>query len=655
MAIAVPFTFTVVFREFPEDAMSIQQAGTKNRCKNISQVRRKATNWKTASKFNVPLGAADLMEYVMAKMIPEQPFFDEIRRSSAEDKIFRLFRDAPDTDDWIVLHSYRVVSNEIETEIDFVVLAPELGIFGIEVKGGVVRRECGEWFSTDRYGYKHSIKDPFKQASAGIHALMNSRMCNFVIGYGVMFPDVKFDLRGKEIAPWQIFDKQNNDDVSTFIKGLSEKANRKKPNKKEVQLFAEILRGDIEPKLNDLIEIAERGLILLTEKQKEVLDRLKYNERIVIEGPAGTGKTILAIEAAKRAAKQGLKTAIFCYNTLVMKWIKEEVKSEVNITVNTIHDFMVNHIKLNGVSFEYEGRNFIEDWEIIKEAGILWNQEIEPWPKELYSKGVFWEKDIPQKMLEVLKCNPVEFDKIILDEAQDLVKGDYLAIIDKLLKGGLSKGTWIAFADFYQDVIRREYDPETARNILSSNGSPAFYSLDENCRNTIEIGKQIERLMKFDLKYKFAEIACPEVRFESWPENRKELQAGKLNEILKELVERDGIARKDIVVLLAQTNLTSDSGSLSSEKAKSELKDFTLKPYGTETSDEIAFTSIGKFKGMESPVVILLDIDSYRKNDAVINLMYVGLSRARDFLIVLESEEARMERMEINPINVKKC
>jgi ATP-dependent exoDNAse (exonuclease V) alpha subunit len=38
-------------------------------------------------------------------------------------------------------------------------------------------------------------------------------------------------------------------------------------------------------------------------------------------------------------------------------------------------------------------------------------------------------------------------------------------------------------------------------------------------------------------------------------------------------------------------------------------------------------------------------VDSYRENDEIRSLMYVGLSRARDYLIVLESEKAKKERL----------
>ena len=577
----------------------------------------------------------------MATMIPEKPFSENVRKSPAEGRVFELFKNAPD--DWIVLHSYRVITGDTNTEIDFVVLAPGLGIFGIEVKGGAIGRDNVGWYHMREGRKKYDDTDPFKQAENGIRGIMNNyinRMWrDLAFGYGVMFPDINFNITGIEVDQCQIFDKKNNDNVVEFIERLSEKAHYKKPSQMEVLQIADLLRGNIKPELNDLIEIAEKGLIRLTKDQINVLDLLKGNTRILIEGSAGTGKTILAIEAAKRAAKQGKKVAIFCYNMLIAEWIKKQVESEVNIVANTIHDFMISHIKLSGFSFAHEGRNFFEDWETIKKNQKNWTWELDPWPKGMYDGSDFWERCIPQKMIEALGNNSIEFDKIILDEAQDLIKGDYLDVIDKLLKGGLLEGSWIMFADFNQDVIRIENTPEKAKNIIRHRGEYTECSLRENCRNTIAIGKQIEMLMGFDIKYRFTDIDCPEVRFELWPENKKELQTSKLAEILKELIDRNGIDRKEIVILL-RTNK-----SLLSESARSKLRGFTFNPYGTENPGEIAFTTARRFKGMESPVVILMDVDSYGKeNDNVKNMMYVGLSRARSLLIVLESKKAKEER-----------
>ena len=74
-------------------------------------------------------------------------------KSSAERKIFEWFRNAPGTGQWIVLHSLGITTHNkvIYGETDFLVIAPNLGIFALEVKGGRVRRENGIWYFTDRY------------------------------------------------------------------------------------------------------------------------------------------------------------------------------------------------------------------------------------------------------------------------------------------------------------------------------------------------------------------------------------------------------------------------------------------------------------------------------------------------------------------------
>jgi superfamily II DNA or RNA helicase len=52
----------------------------------------------------------------------------------------------------------------------------------------------------------------------------------------------------------------------------------------------------------------------LTENQYEILDNLDGNQRLLITGGAGTGKTLLAIEAAKRLSAQGLRVLVTCFN-----------------------------------------------------------------------------------------------------------------------------------------------------------------------------------------------------------------------------------------------------------------------------------------------------------------------------------------------------
>jgi superfamily I DNA/RNA helicase len=60
----------------------------------------------------------------------------------------------------------------------------------------------------------------------------------------------------------------------------------------------------------------------------------------------------------------------------------------------------------------------------------------------------------------------------------------------------------------------------------------------------------------------------------------------------------------------------------------------------TTTQSAVRFSTIHSFKGLESPVVILVDIDRI-EGDEPQSLLYVAMSRARSLLILMISERAR--------------
>ncbi len=160
----------------------------------------------------------------MAIMIPSV-ISPEVK-SNAERKIFEWFQNAPGTDKWIVLHSLGIATHNkvIYGETDFLVLAPKLGIFALEVKGGRVRRENGIWYFTNRYGKTNSkVRGPFDQARDGIFSIVDAmkkridiehrHIENVLFGYGVMFPDIEFTSTGIEEEQWQVFDSRDGVNV----------------------------------------------------------------------------------------------------------------------------------------------------------------------------------------------------------------------------------------------------------------------------------------------------------------------------------------------------------------------------------------------------------------------------------------------------------
>src|SRR5207247_5440912 len=98
------------------------------------------------------------------------------------------------------------------------------------------------------------------------------------------------------------------------------------------------------------VEMAEeeRELLRLTEQQYYILDMLDRHPRAAIAGCAGSGKTFLAAEKARRLAQQGFRVLVLCFNRLLAQYLRRGLADVDEIDV-----------------FSFDGLCY----EIIREAG----------------------------------------------------------------------------------------------------------------------------------------------------------------------------------------------------------------------------------------------------------------------------------------------
>lgn len=317
----------------------------------------------------------------MAMMIPSV-LSPEIR-STAERHVFEWFQTAREAEDWIVLHSLGISNHKtkIYGETDFVVLAPGLGMFVLEVKGGRVRRENGIWSYTDRFNnVTQKTRGPFEQAWEGVFSIVealkqrlngtHSYLENMFFGIGVMFPDIEYEAVGVDEDPGQVFDANDGQNVIGFIRRISECAKKKwvehygTLNGREflsvddVRYIATLLRGDFDKvvSLKTKLRMADDELISLTKEQYQCLDQLDDNPRCLIFGPAGTGKTLLAIEEAKKAVARGEKVALFCFNSMLAEWLNhafKKVPAELRPGyIGTFHKYMQSVVRVQNAAVE---------------------------------------------------------------------------------------------------------------------------------------------------------------------------------------------------------------------------------------------------------------------------------------------------------------
>lgn len=568
----------------------------------------------------------------MARMIP--PFYVD-NTPHGERRVFELLQNDPDTKDWVVLHSYGVSNHQSKrnAEIDMVVLVPMYGVLCLEIKGSKVSRREGVW----DYGYKTSTEGPFRQASTAMHAIREivghkDALCRKVLFWsGVLFTSQAFYEHSPEWHQWQFIDalELSRKPISKLIINMLECAHKhsaslkgssywydkeqSRPSGKNIQRLLQLMRGDFEAvtSFKEVLAHAESTIKNLTEEQYSVLDSLEDNHRILINGLAGTGKTVLAIEAARRASKKGASVIIVCFNRLLSEWISGELSKfskDADVAIKAVH--------IHGLMREIVGKTLP-----VKDS------------KE------YWQKELPEQALYKLwgSENAKKYDVLIVDEAQDILTDEYLDVLGELLAGGLAGGKWLIFGDFKnQDIYigSSECSKENITIQLAERAPQhAKHNLFVNCRNAEKIATTLALVCGLNPGYKktIQDFEGADVEPIFWKEDKDQLFI--LNKLIDELVPNFGF--NGVVVLSTRRDEVSCASKLR-ENRKTAL--YPLR--SIQGSDErVSYSTIHAFKGLEARAVIVTDITSL--NDEQRALLYVAMSRSRIRLVLLMHESCR--------------
>ncbi|MCX5056991.1 MULTISPECIES: nuclease-related domain-containing DEAD/DEAH box helicase [unclassified Streptomyces] len=565
----------------------------------------------------------------MARMIPSA-FDPEATPSPGEREVFQRLRDDPGTEGWVVLHSLGIANHprQIQGEADFVIIVPGKGLLVLEVKAHqqVRRLPSGEWRLG---GNRPTLRSPFQQADEAMHAVKEK-----LIGHGgglgavpmtsaVLFTHSRFAVSGPmEWRTWQAIDTValHSRPISTLIAGVLD-AHRAHltstptagwfnpasvaPDSGQTDRILEALRPSFEfaepPKLRR--QRMERETQAFTAQQYEVLDMIAANRRCLVRGAAGTGKTFVAVEAARRFAGSGLRVLLCCFNRQLGSWLKEETAGVDGITAAHFHSYM---------------------------SGLVPSAR----PAAIGGDDFFTE-ELPDLALEALFERDVPpFDVLVIDEAQDLMRESYLNVLDSSLRGGLSSGQWLAFGDFTRQAL---YDSDgEGMEALHGRmaGDPAVFMLRHNCRSVPDITFYVEATSDLDPGYagtlRPSNDRTAEHLWWADSDGQQRLLADRLTQLT-----REGFRPEDIVVLSPLRNEQSAAGNCQDPRWRNRLVTF-----GPQRPGAVRYGTVHAFKGLDSPAVILTDIASFgTARDQT--LFYVGASRARDELTVLMSQNAR--------------
>jgi hypothetical protein len=541
-------------------------------------------------------------------------------KSNAERNIFRLF-EASLSDSWTALHSLGIASHRIKpwAEIDFVLIGPP-GVLCIEVKGGRVRREDGEWVFTNARGEEtRKHEGPFAQVGGASAALYNFLRLGGVefrglLGKGVMFPDIEFAMTGPDIDLDIVYDLRDaSHSINRFLERIISKAAAQHPpaevtlNESRRRQIVDALRGDFDfrPSLRHTAQSVNQDLIALTTEQYRILDAMGENDRLLIRGAAGTGKTMLAVEEAHRASANGRRVLVSCFSRNLADFLSVRLSSYPSVHVDSIHRLMARFVHQADLTYRL------------------------PETADAY----FYEVALPdlcfEAMLNVSTFEP--FDTLIVDEGQDLMLDRYWDIFDALTVGGIAHGQIRVFYDPRQNLFCGSPDGIALR---LKNSFPAKCELSLNCRNT-QPTSVVGALVCGQTLGVTAKTDGPESVLEFFVDARDQQRRIRrlLSRLLSESVEPDQIT-------ILSRKQRPGSGVAVFEDCPAPIEDIT--EGGRASKGHISFCTVAGFKGLEADFVLLIDIDNLSDSEQQ-SILYAGVTRPRVLLAAFLSESVRID------------
>lgn len=423
---------------------------------------------------------------------------------------------------------------------------------------------------------------------------------------------------------------------------------------------------------SDLKQINGR-LFELTKEQYEVLEDVQdergdlRNDRVLIQGGAGTGKTMLALQLARLRHMVGDRVLLACHGGLIVDWLRVQLP---NITV-----LRPSGSQIELIFGEVPGwPNFVQEY--LRDVAQLDGQSERYELQSLYRERLqqYWRP----------------WDYLIVDELQYYVDKVAFDLLDLALQNGLIGGRWTMFGDFaFQDWLLGEPEsylmrsddrtvfardtPESVhplaylRALCHGTGSGKGWfeprPLKLNCRNAEPIAKASARIVGQDnVGVRASDVSGPAVTYRYW--NDFDRLHTLMGEACGEL-NREGIRPDQVVVLLGFIG-DHDLDALVRARGRAcgpwrlwvnwQLSEFD------ETTGEVRFLPTdelpappearhrlqvrghGEFIGMESDVVVLvLGVDDHGTQLPLSRrkFVYSCMTRAKAALIVLAQEGLR--------------
>jgi DNA replication protein DnaC len=576
----------------------------------------------------------------MVQMIPAQP---RSGANKSELSVFTAFEAIVDRPDWVVIHSLTLTDNlfSLHGEADFVVLVPGKGIVIIEAKSpNYAVYEGGDWHLDKTPKPDKSPLELLNKATAGIHRFLANRdLFHYVpIARLLWFTTLsRFQFENKtpgdmQFFEWELALSEDLEKPARAIERVLDEYFKSHKSRSDVTLDRDgfdlaAAKAASNALLNDfkMFQTPEDRYVERTgstrralAEQVALLDVVETNEHIYLDGAAGTGKSFMLLEAARNTARKGKKCLVTCWNVMMAEELRRELGPRANIDVYDLNTLMLEICGLQSNP---------------KNADTTWYQSV-----------------LPARALEVLEKKPHwgDYEAIFVDEFQDIVPNTtLLGLLFAISASKKATGAQLVFAgDKNQQIMRengRAINPfEVAKMLVPD---MVHVRLRTNCRTSPALATKVPGLTGLDVNIIKHRLPVSTEGGFGLVRASDDKATKALATTLRGLLET--YRAKDIRILSPFGVTNSLVGDLFSRESKSAderwLKSVLRDPNGS--TGEIRWRSIAKFKGLESDVVVVTDINihaqEFAKNTgkSLNELLYVGVTRAKFRCVVIASDE----------------
>lgn len=515
-------------------------------------------------------------------------------------------------DSFYIFHSVQWVKknhnkNYTWKENDFLILNKNLGMLVMEVKGGIINYKDGVFHQKNIQTNETKTldekkkNDPLSQAVDGVYhyrKLLDEIEYNFYkkfpVEVAVWFPGCEigekiktFPLSYREIKEAVLdstvfsFGTKKIFDIYEFY-NASAKTNIKD---EEFNKVLNLIAQDFELVAAPIIKKGELDHVFLkfTNEQIGLLDYISEQKSATIQGVAGTGKTIVAKEAARKFGAEGRKVLFLCFNTFLCADLKHRYPNR-NVEYHNIHSFIATHSKMDISST---------------------NTRV----KELMK--IDWDK--------------IDFDDVVIDEGQDFENEEVVFFKDFM---EIKDGRFLVFYDKNQLINSKEIP-------IWIEKAECKLVLTKNCRNTYEIAITSYNIIDVDIKQKIRMVRGDDTTI-SFISGEPLVH---LRNLINYYVDKCAYEFSDICILTLKTEDKSILNNISKISGINISRD--------RNNSSVFFTTARKFKGLESRVVIVIDLDEKDfSNEEDKRVFYVACSRATQRLsLFIDGDEEKLKKI----------